>query len=167
MGCGAGSRARSGRVLVSGGDPDGGRARPRHLHVAAAADHARRDRSDEDHGGADERWAVADVMATLARQTVGVMGSGTSEHDDLAREVGALLATLGVNLLTGGGPGVMRAVGRAYLQHRRGDGMSIGILPCASERDRATARRGYPNEFVELAIRTHLPFSGPEGTHDL
>jgi len=45
--------------------------------------------------------------------------------------------------------------------------MSIGIIPCASESDRGTPKAGYPNEFVELAIYTHLPFSGPQGTHDL
>ena len=30
-----------------------------------------------------------------------------------------------------------------------------------------TPKPGYPNEFVELAIHTHLPYSGTEGTHDL
>ncbi len=36
----------------------------------------------------------------LSDRTVGVIGSGRDEHDDLAREVGTLLAALGVNLLT-------------------------------------------------------------------
>jgi predicted Rossmann-fold nucleotide-binding protein len=30
-----------------------------------------------------------------------------------------------------------------------------------------TPKPGYPNEFVELAIHTHLPYSGLQGTHDL
>ena len=95
------------------------------------------------------------------------MGSGTTEHDDHARPVGELLADLGVNLLTGGGPGVMRAVSRAYVQRPRKRGVCIGIIPCASEADRTTPKPGYPNEFVELPIRTHLPYSGQQGTHDL
>ena len=106
-------------------------------------------------------------MATLAPHTVGVMGSGTSEHDDHARPVGELLADLEVNLLTGGGRGVMRAVSRAFIRHRRGRGICLGVVPCASEADRASPLAGYPNEFVELAIYTHLPYSGPLGTHDL
>jgi uncharacterized protein (TIGR00725 family) len=104
---------------------------------------------------------------TLAKKTVGVMGSGTSEHDDYARPVGEALADLGVNLLTGGGGGVMTAVSRAFIRTPTRRGISIGVIPCASESDRGTAKAGYPNEFVELAIYTHLPYSGPQGTHDL
>jgi uncharacterized protein (TIGR00725 family) len=111
-------------------------------------------------------WQIT-MRATLAKQTVGVMGSGTLEHDEYARPVGELLAELGVNLLTGGGGGVMRAVSRAFTQHRRDRGICIGIIPSASETDRVRPRPGYPNEFVELAIYTHLPYSGQLGTHDL
>ena len=95
------------------------------------------------------------------------MGSGTSEHDDYARPVGEALADLGVNLLTGGGPGVMTAVSRAFTRAPRQRAICIGIIPCVDEHDRGTPKPGYPNEFVELAIYTHLPFSGPQGTHDL
>jgi uncharacterized protein (TIGR00725 family) len=104
---------------------------------------------------------------SLSRHTVGVMGSGTTEHDEQARAVGELIAALGANLLTGGGPGVMRAVSRAFTECRGDRGICIGIIPCASEADRTTPKAGYPNEFVELAIRTHLPYSGQQGTHDL
>jgi len=107
------------------------------------------------------------VAATLSRQTVGVIGSGTSEHEESAREVGEALADLGVNLLTGGGRGVMTAVSRAFTQRSRTRGICIGIIPCENEADRATPKAGYPNEFVELAIYTHLPYSGAQGTHDL
>jgi uncharacterized protein (TIGR00725 family) len=103
----------------------------------------------------------------LSNQTVGVIGSGTFEHDEYARVVGELLADLGVNLLTGGGRGVMTAVSRAFTQRPRTRGICIGIIPCESETDRARPKAGYPNEFVELAIHTHLPYSGTEGTHDL
>jgi len=104
---------------------------------------------------------------TLAKQTVGVMGSGTSEHEELARAIGELLADLGVNLLTGGGRGVMTSVSRAFTSRPGRTGICIGIIPCESESDRTTPKAGYPNAFVELPIYTHLPYSGDLGTHDL
>jgi uncharacterized protein (TIGR00725 family) len=107
------------------------------------------------------------VAATLSAHTIGVIGSGTHEHDRDARPIGELLADLGVNLLTGGGAGVMKAVSRAFVARNSGRGICIGIIPCASEADRGSPRRGYPNEFVQLAIHTHLPYSGTQGTHDL
>ena len=54
-------------------------------------------------------------MPSLSDRTVAVIGSGLDEHEDLARPVGELLASLGVNLLTGGGGGVMRSVSRVFL----------------------------------------------------
>ena len=107
------------------------------------------------------------MSAILAEQTVGVLGSGTDEHDELASPVGELLAELGVNLLTGGGSGVMRSVSRAFTQAQRKRGLCIGIIPCLSERERGRPKDGYPNEFVELAIYTHLPHSGERGKEDL
>jgi uncharacterized protein (TIGR00725 family) len=107
------------------------------------------------------------MNARLAEVTIGVIGSGTNEHDGLARGVGALLAELGVNLLTGGGRGVMKAVSWAFTQAPRERGICIGIIPCQSERERAQPKAGYPNEFVELAIHTHLPHSGTQGRDDL
>jgi uncharacterized protein (TIGR00725 family) len=104
--------------------------------------------------------------AALAPKTVGVLGSGTEEHADLAREVGALLARLGVNLLTGAGGGVMTAVSRAYTASARTCGICIGIVPCSPE-DPARPRAGYPNPYVELPIYTHLPKSGGEGASAL
>jgi uncharacterized protein (TIGR00725 family) len=103
----------------------------------------------------------------VTRKTVGVMGSGTVEHDECARPIGELIAVLGANLLTGGGPGVMRAVSRAFTRYPGERGICIGVIPCASETDRGTAKAGYPNEFVELAVYTHLPYSGQQGTQDL
>ena len=102
-----------------------------------------------------------------SRKTIGVMGSGTDEHDDVAAPVGTLIAALGANLLTGGGQGVMRAVSRAFTAYQGERGICIAVIPCVSVADRRTAKTGYPNEFVELAIRTHLPYSGPLGTDDL
>ena len=110
---------------------------------------------------------MSPTQPALATHTIGVIGSGTREHDEDARPLGELLADLGVNLLTGGGEGVMKAVSRAFVRRSSGRDICIGIIPCASEADRAAPRPGYPNEFVQLAIYTHLPFSGAEGTHDL
>src|SRR5215831_18455698 len=107
------------------------------------------------------------MRPTLSKHTVGVMGSGTFEHDEYAHPVGEALADLGVNLLTGGGGGVMTAVSRAFTRAPRRHGISIGIIPCASESDRGSPKDGYPNEFVELAIYTHLPYSGAQGAQDL
>jgi uncharacterized protein (TIGR00725 family) len=104
---------------------------------------------------------------TLAEETVGVIGSGSDEYDELAQEVGELLAQLGVNLLTGGGRGVMTSVSRAFTRAARERGICIGIIPCASERERSRPKDGYPNQFVELAIYTHLPYSGDRGKDDL
>jgi uncharacterized protein (TIGR00725 family) len=103
----------------------------------------------------------------VATSTVGVMGSGTYDHETLARTIGELLARLGVNLLTGGGRGVMRSVSRAYVQAPRQQGVCIGIIPCFSEGERSRPKDGYPNQFVELAIYTHLPHSGSRGREDL
>ena len=105
-------------------------------------------------------------MPTLSRHTIGVMGSGRDAHEALAADVGKLLAELEVNLLTGGGGGVMRAVSRAFVQARRGAGVCIGVIPCR-EHDPALPPDGYPNEYVELAIRTHLPYSGERGQDPL
>jgi uncharacterized protein (TIGR00725 family) len=107
------------------------------------------------------------MNAVLAKETVGVLGSGTDEHEGLARGVGELLARLGVNLLTGGGGGVMRSVSRAFIHAERERGICIGVIPCFSERERGRPKDGYPNEFVELAIYTHLPYSGERGKDDL
>jgi uncharacterized protein (TIGR00725 family) len=106
-------------------------------------------------------------MPSPAAITIGVMGSGSDEHDHLARPLGQLLARLGVNLLTGAGGGVMTSVSRAFTASPRARGICIGIVPCASIDERARPKDGYPNRFVELPIVTHLPYSGDLGQHDL
>ena len=106
-------------------------------------------------------------MVPLSPVTVGVMGSGSDEFDDIAAPLGRLLATLGVNLLTGAGGGVMTSVSRAFTRSPRVRGISIGIVPCAGMDSRARPKERYPNPFVELPIFTHLPYSGELGEHDL
>jgi len=71
------------------------------------------------------------------------------------------LARMGVHLLTGGGRGVMEAASRSFFEVVDRVGLVIGILPAEDESwDRAEADPGtpfgYPNSWVELAVRTHL-----------
>ncbi|HEY4666240.1 MAG TPA: hypothetical protein VIH26_02935 [Anaerolineales bacterium] len=97
---------------------------------------------------------------------VGVMGSGTQGHPDRAVPLGEWLATLPVHLLTGGGAGVMGEVCRAFAQSTRREGLVIGILP-AERQGSPSPMPGYPNEWVELAIHTHLHLSGARGRDPL
>jgi len=102
-------------------------------------------------------------MPALAETTIAVIGSGVESHEEVASEVGRLLAAAGVNLLTGGGRGVMTSVSRAFTQSPRGKGICIGIIPSASFDQPSVTKADYPNPFVELPIYTHLPLSGERG----
>jgi predicted Rossmann-fold nucleotide-binding protein len=72
------------------------------------------------------RSAAQQTMPTLGRATVGVMGSGSAEHRELAEPLGQLLARLGVNLLTGAGGGVSSR-GQDDLSRNH-----INVLSCAA-----------------------------------
>ena len=97
------------------------------------------------------------------RRVVGVMGSGTSGYDGLAEPLGVWIARQGFHLLTGGGGGVMAAVGKGFSTVPDRRGLVVGVLPCAVDGPRSGTPIGYPNTWVELAIRTHLPLSGVHG----
>lgn len=89
--------------------------------------------------------------------TVGVMGSGKEPWVEYATPLGALVAELGANLLTGGGGGTMAAVTRAYIQAPRKGGVAIGVLPTfLDSQGRYVCKAGYPNEWVEVCITTPL-----------
>ena len=75
-----------------------------------------------------------------------------------------MLAQLGVHLLTGGGAGVMASVSRAFFETPGRGGSVVGILPSEPDDPLCRAKAGYPNEWVEIPIATHLPLSGPRGT---
>lgn len=94
---------------------------------------------------------------------VGVMGSGCEEHWESAGPLGGLLARLGTHLLTGGGEGVMGAVSRAFVRAKPRPGLCLAVLPGEIENSRCDAPPGYPNEFAELVVRTHLPARGTDG----
>lgn len=103
----------------------------------------------------------------MRRPIIGVIGSGRHAHDDLSRDVGRLVATFQAHLLTGGGQGVMAACTRAFCEVPDRAGLAIGILPCRQNDPLCRPKDGYPNEWVELAIPTHLPLSGERGTEPL
>ena len=94
---------------------------------------------------------------------VGVMGSGRQEHMELAVPLGEWIASSGCHLLTGGGSGVMAAVSRAFHSVEGRSGRVIGVLPGDVEAGEPVAPSGYPNQWVEIPIRTHLPLSGEQG----
>ena len=99
----------------------------------------------------------------MKRPIVGVMGSGAERHDALAAPVGRWLAQQGVHLLTGGGGGVMEAVSEAFAQVPERQGLVLGILK-GFPGDDGRVTVATPNRWVEVAIRTHLPLSGAQGT---
>ena len=98
---------------------------------------------------------------------VGVMGSGVKPHAERAVPLGRWLAQRGVHLLTGGGSGVMETVSRGFHEISDRIGSVIGILPAGDIEALHASKSGYPNRWVEIAIRTHLPFSGQRGTDTL
>jgi uncharacterized protein (TIGR00725 family) len=111
---------------------------------------------------------------TLANKTVGVMGSGRkldTAVKTLADQVGKLLAELKVNLLTGGGGGVMQAVSESFRTAQEAnhqyEGIIIGILRPEGLDDRLIAGLRGKKNYSDLSIRTHLPFSGDKGTDTL
>lgn len=98
---------------------------------------------------------------------IGVMGSGSDDGQPLAGRLGRFLAQHAVHLLTGGGGGCMASVSRAFYETPERRGLVIGILPSFSPTTPTQSKRGYPNPWVEVPIRTHLPFSGDQGSDPL
>jgi predicted Rossmann-fold nucleotide-binding protein len=114
------------------------------------------------------------LTARGRRRVIAVIGSGR-HADPCCAELGQLIAALGFDLLTGAGQGVMGAVSRAFFETSPRKGIVIGVVPAlvtplealehrTSSRVEYAPLAGYPNEWVELAIFTHLPDSGPDGT---
>ena len=91
------------------------------------------------------------------------MGSGSEAHSGLAKLLGKLIARLNAHLLTGGGPGVMTSVSKAFWESDR-VGLTIGVLPCKKDEPRSP-KDGYPNPWIEVPIATHL--DGGQDGHDL
>ena len=78
-------------------------------------------------------------------------------------------------MINGGGGGVMTSTARAFAASaakerewpNRRRGVTVGILKCASRADPTVERAGYPNDYIDVAIRTPLPHSGTRGTGPL
>jgi uncharacterized protein (TIGR00725 family) len=98
---------------------------------------------------------------------VGVIGSSSDPCLERAGAVGHWLAGLGVHLVTGGGGGVMGAVSRAFAEVPNRRGSVLGIVPSAAPESPAVPKPGYPNQWVEIPIFTHLPLSGRRGEEPL
>jgi len=96
---------------------------------------------------------------------IAVFGQGTPIDDDqarLARDVGALVARLGAHLLTGGGFATMEAAAEGFVSIAERAGFSIGVVPRKMDGPFDAPNRdakgcAYPNQYVEIAIRTPLP----------
>jgi uncharacterized protein (TIGR00725 family) len=101
-----------------------------------------------------------------APNTVGVIGSGSDPNEPLAAPLGALVARLGSNLVTGGGQGSMAAVCRAFTAAPGRRGACIGVIPCTHD-DPTRAPEGYPNAWLDLVLRTHLPERGQRGAEPM
>lgn len=102
------------------------------------------------------------------RRIIGVFGSGQEEHEEWVIPLARWIAEAGFDLLTGAGSGVMRVAADAFVQVEGRRGISIGIVPGKVEDDGLyRPRSGYPNPGVEVAIYTHLPLSGEQGTDPL
>ena len=83
---------------------------------------------------------------------IGVMGSHRDESPSVmadALRLGEGIAERGYVLLTGGGPGVMKAVCAGA---QRAGGLVIGVLP----NDKQHPLENYPNEFVDIPIYTGM-----------
>ncbi len=103
----------------------------------------------------------------MPRPLIGVMGSGTDEHAELAEPLGRWIAEHGYDLLTGGGQGVMAAACRGFASIPGRRGVSVGVLPGDPATPGTPPPPGYPNRWVDIAIRTHLPRRGAEGADTL
>ena len=103
----------------------------------------------------------------MQRPIVGVMGSGQREHASTAELLGRFLAEEGFHLLTGGGGGVMAATSRAFYETPNRCGSVIGVIPSRPDDPLARPKDGYPNEWVEIPILTHLSATASEGASPL
>ena len=60
----------------------------------------------------------------------------------------------------------MAEVSRAFASQADRAGRVIGVLPGSMDCNHHDGRPGYPNAWVEIPIRTHLPLSGVDGTSE-
>ena len=100
------------------------------------------------------------------RKLVAIVGDGKTAPP-LAAVAGTIVARFDVHLITGGGAGAMRASSEAFRRAAPEQQLVIGIIPRARDADPWRAKDGYPNEFVDVVIKTHLDgFTDGEETPD-
>ena len=61
----------------------------------------------------------------------------------------------------------MISVSRAFHEVDERRGLVLGILPGAVTKKGYHAPDGYPNPYIDLSIRTHLPLSGTRGSEPM
>jgi len=90
------------------------------------------------------------MLSVTRLSIVGVIGSGSEAHEDLAAPLGSWLATQDAHLVTGAGQGVMAAVSKAFADTPGRKGLVLGIVPgsaanhmSGSVRSAAGKRRPY------------------------
>jgi predicted Rossmann-fold nucleotide-binding protein len=59
----------------------------------------------------------------------------------------------------------MAAVSKSFYDTPNRRGLVIGVLPCGESLE--NPRDGYPNQWVEIPVATHLPLSGEGGTEPM
>ena len=97
------------------------------------------------------------------------MGSGSNSHEDLSYPIGHWIAKKGLYLVNGGGGGVMESVAKAFSETPKRTGLTLGIIPSnisynsKSFRYKWKSPLGYPNQYIDLPIQTHLHLSGARG----
>lgn len=100
---------------------------------------------------------------------IGVIGSGSQSYSEFSNPLGRWLAEQGYDLINGGGGGVMKEVAKAFSAVKNRQGLVLGVLPAEKSYDSAGLRKsyqspqGYPNDFIDIPIRTHLHLSGNQG----
>ena len=107
-------------------------------------------------------------MVFRQQKVIGIIGSGTNPHSELAVPLARWIARNNYHLLTGGGGGVMAAASKAFCEVENRSGISIGILPTESDRTgQFTLLAGYPNPWVELNIVSPLSRFDPKNPEQL
>lgn len=94
---------------------------------------------------------------------IGVIGSHTDSHQELAKPLGQLIAEKHCHLLTGGGDGIMTAVAKSYTSVPARKGLCIGILPI-EDRSELTKMPHYTNPYIEIPIVTQLDLHASMGS---
>lgn len=100
---------------------------------------------------------------------IGVIGSGGETHSELSVPLGKWIAENDFHLINGAGAGTMTAVAKAFTEVPDRKGLSLGIVPSNDFCDTPENRKNhsnplnYPNPYIEIPIKTHLPLSGSQG----